>query len=238
MTRPVVRQQVKPICCNVEAGGKAPVSASAASNVDDSPAGTVVFAQNFDTDFKLGPLPRNLNLTGGSWRTFNSLGGGIVAEGVNNSNCLKVVRDGGGGAGILHMDKRLSDDRSFRVSFKVKLSPGNGVALHFVRSGKGVVGGLLLYADQDAKAYAAMDKWDSCATSYQLPADEFVECRVDFDAAQKQYTVTFIDRDNQPHTAVKSHPYLVPYAVDEVRFLNILPQQCHSLIDDVEVSLL
>ncbi len=223
-------------CCQVAAGGQAPTAATALGERPSAQAaGKVVFRQDFDTDFEIGPLPQQRDLAGGSWRTANTLSGGIVAEGVNGSKCLKVMRDGEAGIGIFRLGAQLSDNQDYQVSFKVKLAPDHGVALQFVRYGKGTIGGVLLFAGKDAQAYDAASNWTSCATNFLLPANEFIECRIRFNAAQKQYVVTLMDRNQTPH-AGKGHPYLAEFAADEIRFFNILPQKCYSLIDDVEVS--
>ena len=216
---------------SVEAGGKGPALKSASPIAKD----TVIMNQNFDKDIPAGQVPKTGNFNGGIWGVVGDKGSFTVlsGEGFDGSNCLKVLRDGKAGLMLLRSDKQFSSSQNYEFEWKLKLKPGCGVAITFLGNESKMVGGSLFWADKPTKAYNAKAAWELCGITENFPANEWITCRAEFDQAAKGYRISFTTPDGRTLGGSRVHPLLSENVANEIRFLNVLPQQCYSLIDDV-----
>lgn len=210
-------------CVTVAAGGEMPIKADG-----------VILKSNFD-NFNIGEAPANKKLTGGSWSHISAPKSfSMVNEGVNNSPCLKVLRDGLPGQGIFRLEQTIADNRDYKVSFKVKVEPSNGVGVLFAHKNT-IIGGALFISGTPVRGYDAKGIWQPSGIAETFPAGDWVNCEINFNGAEKNYSITITSADGKQLIGEVKHPLMKDLQVNEIRFTNIMPQKNFSLIDDFEV---
>lgn len=208
----------------VEAGGKMPIKSNG-----------VVIKTNFD-DFEVKEAPAHKKVEGGLWTYIGSPKSfTIVDGGVNNSPCLKVLRDGLPGQGILRSEQEIPENRDYKISFKVKVDTNNGVGVLFANKNT-IVGGALFISGTPVRGYDAKGVWQPSGIAENFPANDWVNCEINFNGVEKNYSITITSADGKQLLGSVKHPLMKDLQVREVRFTNIMPQKNFSLIDDFEVS--
>lgn len=215
-------------CSSVEAGGKFPLK---------SGSGDMILIKNDFSDFVSGAVPARKNVQGGIWYSNIPSAYTIINEGVDNSPCLRVMRDGAAGIGAFYIDRTIPAERNRKLSFKLKVASGQGVALSFVQRGKAMAGGALFVGDAPVCGYNKKGKWEDSGIAGNFPVDQWVTCEIDFNSAAQNYVISFVMPDGKRKSGSVKHPFMDKLQVNEVRFLNILPQKSFSLIDDFEFLL-
>ena len=205
----------------------------------------VILEQNFDdtATFAPGPLADGAAHTplGSAWHVSkpNTDAFSIVTSPVSSApHALKVLRRSPGsqtgqGAGFTALRLQPTEGYDFSLECKVNVTTGNGVVLHLVKDGVArPFIGVLLMADTKPKGYTADMGWLEDGSIPPLPSGQWVTCRIDFDCAEKCYRLNIATADGK-HAGTVNFPVVIDGLCDEVRFINILPDGCHSFIDDV-----
>ena len=195
------------------------------------------FAQNFDRNFKPGPLSGNGRISDGLYIVQASAPGtiSIVEEGVSKSNALRVERTNAAAAGVilLRANAPISYNANFRAAFKVKLEKGNSCCVLIGGAAKPKpVGGVVVRGGESPKAYNDKMIWEFCGMK-AVPVGRWVTVELLFDAQKRTYRVALTDADDKRDVSPVEFPMLAADAVNEIRFVNTLPEGSFALIDDV-----
>lgn len=195
-----------------------------------------IFEQNFDKGFKPG------NITSGKWAqaTYRAMGTpgsfSIVNEPVlSKPHAIKILRNGDNGRFVIIPDKKIPAGHNFTFEFKIWLPSAAGTVLH-INSAKGFVGGVLLFADKAVSAYNVNMGWQADDEMPVLPDKQWLGVRVNFDANRGFYTVDVIYPDGKTVKGSVQYPFLNLEPITEWRFVNILPQTCHTFVDDIKLT--
>ena len=193
------------------------------------------FSQNFDKNFKPGPLAGNGRYSDGLYVVQAADPGtiSITGEGASAPNALKVERVGTVGTVSLRSSGSIPHNTNFRAGFKVKVETGNSCCMWVGAVGKNKpVGGIVIRGGESPKAYNDKMQWEFCGMQV-IPADEWVAVELVFDAQKRTYRVAVTGPDGKRDVSPIELPMLAADAVNEVRFINGLPQGNFALIDDV-----
>ena len=191
---------------------------------------------NFD-DFNLGITPKSKITSMGTW--VNSLGKefSITNGGVNNSKCLKILRDGPAGYGAFILNKAIPLNKNFKISLKFKVNKNQGFVIGLMNNNTSI-GGALLIGGTKIRGYNQKKIWENSNLDSVIPTNQWLTCEVIFNKNSKSYTISIIPANGSKIIGKTNHPFLKNLPITEVRFFNILPQKSISLVDDFEISLL
>ena len=194
-----------------------------------------VLRQNFDdaTVFAAGPLR-----SGGAWTVKPAEPDDftITSEEKFSPPCaFKVHRKTRAGWAVLSLP--LADGHDFAFEFKLRCTTGNGIVLQFKeRDSDKVAAGVLLQAGARPSGYTAEMRWRGDGTLPELPADAWFTCRIRFDVCERVYMLEIVTPDGCEHRGEIPYPLAGNGVCDRVYFINILPIDCQSFIDDVIVT--
>jgi hypothetical protein len=203
----------------------------------------LLLKQNFDSaQFAPGALKDGgdtSGVLGGSWKVVASTNEDftLVTEQVASAPyALKVMRNES--VGYVALKVSPLDGYDYSLKFSSYLPTGNGIVLQFYKDGiNAPMGGILLQAGYEPKAYNISVGWQPCGEMQALPANQWVECKVLFNAMEKSYRPMIVSPDDKEKISANDFPFLTEGPFDEIRFINILPVGCYTFIDDVVVEM-
>lgn len=197
----------------------------------------VVLEQNFDEDFKSGALADGGSFSGGKWLLdADPENYFIVTEPANSKpHALKIMRDGRNGFFALRPRVRIPANRDYTIEMSVYCPTAAGTVLHMANN-IGYVGGILLQGENPVRGYNVAMSWEKCGDDMPvLPANTWVKVKIDVNCNQAYYTVSISLPDGKTYNGTTQHPFLNKGSVEELRFVNILPQKSFAFIDDVKM---
>ena len=194
----------------------------------------VIMKLDFDKDFNSGNLPLNGKVSGVSWRSTSDPHSFALVKtpAASKPHALKILRDGSSGRIVFSPQKAIAPMRNYSMQFKVYLVQGDGTVLHF-HNGKQLLGGIHMASGSVMKAYNITQGWENNEGAPELPLEQWVAIRVNFDANRGFYTIDTALPGGKIHNGTTQFPFIVPGPVNEWHFLNILPQKNYAFVDDL-----
>ena len=212
------------------------LESTGAGSASASVSGGLVFEQNFDRDFRVGSLAGGGRCTGAKWLVSAAPNNfAIVSDPVcSKPNALKIMRDGANGYFSLRPQAKIPANRDYTVEFSANVAPNSGTVLYMVNN-IGVTGALLIQSDKVVSAYNSNSSWQKSADLPVIPADQWCKIQIKFNAAQNYYTISVTYPDGRTVAGATQYPCLAKGAVEELRFINILPQKSCAFVDDLKI---
>ena len=212
----------------LESTGKGSAGASAANGV--------VLEQNFDSDFEVGELSGGGRCAGAKWMVNSAPNNYSIVDdpACSKPHALKIMRDGYNGFFALRPQVKIPEKRNYTVEFN-GYAPASAGTVMFMFNGNGMVGALLMKASEAISGYNISSAWEKNNDLPAFPPEKWCKLQVKFNANQGYYTINLIEPDGTKHEGTIQHPCLVNGAVEEIRFINILPQKSFAFVDDIKI---
>ena len=201
----------------------------------------ILLKQDFDDTavFKPGPLENGVAPTplGGQWNIAKSVVDDfsiVTSPAASAPHAMKVLRQKAAGRAAFRFTP--DEGYDFTLECKVCLTTGFGVAMHFSKDGTtSPYAGIWLQANQLPAGYNVEMGWLPEKTLPVLPVEQWLTIRIAFDYTNHCYRLAVVI-DGEERAGDVEYPVLADGVCNEIRFLNILPELCHSYIDDVVVT--